>query len=72
MGTKETISNLEKLSNSHKKEAANFIAYLKAKEELQATKEIIRDKDVWKTIVKGDEDFKSGHFKKWSKVKQNV
>ena len=38
----------------------------KAKEELEATKEIIKDKDFLESIMKGDEDFKIGHFKKWS------
>lgn len=35
-------------------------------EELEATKEIIKDKDFLESIMKGDEDFKIGHFKKWS------
>jgi len=39
---------------------------LKAKEELEGTKEIIKDKDFLESIMKGEEDFKIGHFKKWS------
>jgi len=35
-------------------------------EELEATKEIIEDKNFLESIMKGDEDFKVGHFKKWS------
>jgi len=38
----------------------------KEEEELEATKEIIKDKDFLESIMKGDEDFKIGHFKKWS------
>jgi len=30
------------------------------------TIEIIKDKDFLESIMKGDEDFKIGHFKKWS------
>ena len=51
-------------------EVVDFISYLKAKEELEATKEIIKDKDFLESIMKGDEDFKIGHFKKWSKVRE--
>lgn len=61
-----------KLSKKRKKEVADFISYLKAKEELEATKEIIKDKDFLESIMKGDEDFKIGHFKKWSEVRENV
>lgn len=66
------LSDFEKLSKKRKKEVADFIAYLKAKEELEATKEILRDKDFLRSIIKGDEDFKAGRFKKWSEVKENV
>ncbi|GER94504.1 hypothetical protein A45J_2267 [hot springs metagenome] len=55
-----------------KKEVADFIAYLKAKEELEATKEVLRDKDFLNSIMRGDEDFKAGRFKRWSEVKENV
>jgi len=69
---KTVFEDFEKLSKKRKKEVAEFIAYLKVKEELEATKEIIRDKDFLKSIMKGDEDFKIGRFKKWSEVKEDV
>jgi CRISPR/Cas system-associated exonuclease Cas4 (RecB family) len=65
-------ADFEKLSRERKKEVADFIAYLRVKEELEATKEIISDKDFLKSIMKGDEDFKAGRFKKWSEVRENV
>ncbi len=65
-------ADFEKLSRKHKKEVANFIAYLRVKEEIEATKEIISDKDFLKSIMKGDEDFKTGRFKKWSEVREDV
>jgi len=40
--------------------------FRKEEEELEATKEIIKDKDFLESIMKGNEDFKIGHFKKWS------
>lgn len=66
------LSDFERLSKKRKKEVAEFIAYLKVKEELEATKEILRDKDFLQSIIRGDEDFKAGRFKKWSEVKENV
>jgi len=69
---KRVLSDFEKLSRNRKKEVADFIAYLRVKEEIEATKEILRDKDFLQSIMRGDEDFKAGRFKKWSKVKENV
>ena len=56
--------DFEKLSKKRKKEVADFIAYLKVKEELEATKEIIMDKDFLESIMKGDDDFRKGRYKK--------
>ncbi len=73
VSTEERIfDDFEKLSKKRKKEVADFIAYLKVKEELKATKEIIRDKDFLESIMRGDEDFRAGRYKKWSEVKEDV
>jgi hypothetical protein len=56
------LSDFEKLSRERKKEVADFIAYLKVKEELEATKEILTDKDFLRSIMRGDADFKAGRF----------
>ena len=69
---KEIFSEYERLSKKRKKEVADFITYLKAKEELEATKEILKDEDFLKSIMKGDEDFKAGRYKKWSEVREDV
>jgi hypothetical protein len=66
------LADFERLSKKRKKEVADFVAYLKVKEEIEATKEIIGDKDFLKSIMGGDEDFRAGRFKKWSEVKENV
>jgi aminopeptidase N len=66
------FADFERLSKKRKKEVADFIAYLKAKEELEATKEVLRDKDFLNSIMRGDEDFKAGRFKRWAEVKENV
>lgn len=71
--TQTTVfADFEKLSKKRKKEVAEFITYLKIKEELEATREIIRDRDFLKSIMSGDEDFKARRFKKWSEVKEDV
>lgn len=72
MNDEKLLVDYERLSPNRKKEVADFIAYLKVKEEVEATKEIIRDKDFLKSIVAGDEDFRKGRFKKWSAVKEDV
>lgn len=69
---KKVLADFEKLSKEHRKEVLDFVAYLKAKEELSATKAILEDDDFLKSIMKGDEDFKRGRFKKWSEVKEDV
>jgi hypothetical protein len=70
---KEKIfADFERLSKKRKKEVADFVGYLNAKEELEATKETLGDKDFLNSIMRGDEDFKRGRFKRWSEVKENV
>ena len=66
------LSDFERLSKKRKKEVADFITYLKVKEEIEATKEIMSDKDFLKSIMAGDEDFKAGRVKKWSEVREDV
>ena len=66
------FADFEKLSKKRKKEVADFIAYRKVKEELDATKEILSDKDFLNSIMKGDEDFRAGRFKRWSEVREDV
>jgi len=66
------LADFERLSKKRKKEVADFITYLKVKEEIEATKEIMGDKDFLKSIMAGDEDFKAGRVKKWSEVREDV
>ena len=54
----------EALSDKRKKKVADFISYLRVKEEIEATKEIIRDDDFLKSIMGGEEDLRLGRFKK--------
>ena len=72
LGKKKVLTDYENLSGRYKKEAADFISYLKIKDELEATKEILGDRAFLKSIIKGDSDFEQGRYKKWSDVKKNV
>ncbi len=72
INNEKILTDYNRLSPKRKKEAADFVAYLKVKEELEATKEIIRDKDFLRSIMAGDADFKAGRFKKWSSVREDV
>lgn len=65
------ISDFKTLSKSRKKEVVDFITYLKIKEELEATDEILKDEDFLASIMRGDEDFKAGRFKRWLEVREN-
>ena len=66
------FTDFERLSRKRKKEVADLVSYLKVKEELEATREVINDNDFLKSIIKGDEDFRAGRVKKWSEVKEDV
>ncbi|MBF0518922.1 MAG: hypothetical protein HQK92_04280 [Nitrospirae bacterium] len=65
-------ADYEKLSPKSRKNVADFITFLKVKEELEATEEIINDASFLSSIMKGEAEFESGQFKKWSEVKEDV
>ena len=69
---RSVLENFLKLTNKGKKEAADFIAYLKIKEEIEATREIISDTDFLESIMRGEKDITEGRFKSWSEIKENV
>ena len=69
---KKILEDFEKLSGKHKEVVSDFINYLRVKEEISATKEILKNESFIKSIMKGDEDFRSGKFKKWDEVKEDV
>ena len=66
------LKEWDKLSKEAKREVADFIAYLRLKEEVRATKEILTDENLLESILKSEEDFEAGRFKEWSEVKENV
>lgn len=66
------LTDFEKLSKKARKEVADFVAFLKVKEEIEATKDIIEDEDFVKSISRGDSDFRKGNFQKWSEIREDV
>ncbi len=69
---KNPMADFEKLSRTHQKEIIDFVAYLKVKEELEATKEILDSQNFIESIIKGEQDFNKGNFKSWSEVREDV
>ena len=69
---KQVLSDLEMLSRERQREVADFVSYLRIREELEATKEILSDKDFLEGIARGEEDFRQGRVKRWSEVKESV
>lgn len=64
-----TIENLNALSKKNRKQAEAFISLLLIKEELEATREVMSDKELVESIRRGEADFKAGRFKSWKAVK---
>jgi len=69
---KKIMDEWEKLSKEAKREAADFITYLRMKEDIRATKETLTDENLLESILRSEEDFEAGRSKKWSEVKENV
>ena len=70
--TKQVLSDIESLSTERQREAADFISFLRMREEMEATQEVLSDKDLLDGIARGEEDFRHGRVKKWSEVKEDV
>ena len=66
------LLDFESLSKRRQKEVADFAAYLRIMEELEATKELLSDSVILERIIKGEEDIKAGRLKKWSEVREDV
>ena len=66
------LSDFDMLSLERQREVADFVSFLKIKEELEATKEILRDEDFVASILRGEEDVRQGRVEKWSEVKEDV
>ncbi len=66
------LSDLEMLSKERQREVADFVSYLRIREELEATKEILEDNDFLEGILRGEEDIRQGRVDKWSEVKSDV
>ena len=66
------LIELKQLPRNRVKQVIDFIEYLKAKEEWEATKEILSDKEFVASIRKGEKDLKAGKYKKWEDVREDV
>jgi hypothetical protein len=63
---------LDHLSEDKAKVAVSFLEFLEEKECWEATKEILRDRALVRSIQKGKEDIAKGRVRPWREVKKNV
>ncbi|PKL52450.1 MAG: hypothetical protein CVV37_01015 [Nitrospira bacterium HGW-Nitrospira-1] len=72
---KEAKKAIDKLSEEKVKVAIDFIDYLKEKEEMEATFEILASRELMAQIEEAEKALKKGKledFIPWEKVKRNV
>ena len=72
---KEAKKAIDKLSDEKVRVAIDFIDYLKEKEEMEATLEILSSRELMAQIGEAEKAIKKGNLHKfvsWEKVKRNV
>ena len=72
---REAKKAIDKLSNEKIKVAIDFIDYLKEKEEMEASLEILSSRELMAQIEEAEKAVKNGkldEFIPWEKVKRNV
>ena len=63
---------LDHLSEDKAKVAVSFLEFLEEKECWEATKEILKDRELMASIQRGKEDIAKGRVRPWREVKKNV
>ena len=63
---------LDHLSEDKAKVAVSFLEFLEEKECWEATKEILRDRELMASIQRGKEDIAKGRARPWREVKKDV
>jgi len=63
---------LDHLSEDKAKVAVSFLEFLEEKECWEATKEILRDKELMASFRRGKADIAKGEVRPWREVKKNV
>jgi len=72
---REAKKAIDELSEEKVKVAIDFIDYLKKKEEIEATLEILSSREIMAQIKEAEKAIKKGRLKEfvpWEKVKRNV
>ena len=72
---REAKKAIDELSEEKVKVAIDFIDYLKEKEEMEATLEILSSREIMAQIKEAEKAIKKGRLKEfvpWEKVKRNV
>jgi ribosomal protein L22 len=63
---------IEEIPGDKLPEALDFLEYIKAKGEWEATWEILQDREFIEGTRKGKEDIREGRWKKWEELRRDV
>jgi hypothetical protein len=63
---------IRELSAKKLKVAVDFLTYLRAKEDWDATLEILEDPALSRSLKRGQRDLKAGRWSRWQDVKRRV
>jgi len=69
---KNLSSDFAALSKKGRKEALDFMRFLRLKEEAEATREILDDRMILESLQKGERDFQKNRYRKWAQVRDDV
>ena len=69
---KNLFSDFEALSKKGRKEALDFMRFLRLKEETEATREILDDRVILESLQKGERDIQKNRYRKWAQVRDDV
>jgi len=69
---KEAKHKIDRLSYDKLKVAFDFLSYLEAREEWEATEELLQIPNLLEEYRQAKDDIKAGHTVKWSEIRRDV
>ena len=68
----QAVELIEQLSTEKLKAVIDYLNYLQDKEAWEATRELMNDPEIAKSLKRAEADVKAGRLKHWSDVRRNV
>jgi len=62
------VKDIEYLNDSNLKEVLTFISYIKNRDEIDPTLEIVENEDFYNSVKQGIDDLNSGKFQDWNSL----